>query len=268
MCAGALALAVAGACIIPDKDIAIIVDECGKEWVASTSGAVGYNGLENEVNIKTEEGNWVAKRYCATEEQDALLANPNSWLYDEVRDDIIAMCEARAIELTLGDPTCDQVVTISYVGNCPLSSGECLGDTGGDEADGGAETGGSELKLGDLDLTQEVSIVRSTCVVSAMLIETIIADPVGVSNDGTTATQVFDVTGVAYGFEVNGVTSTNLGGVLGFQNGDVVTKVSGQATHTYSDLFDVTAILLSANSASVEVDRGGGTVTLYYERGS
>lgn len=131
LCAGLFGLVIAAACIIPDKDIVIIINDCGKEWVASTPGAVGYDGLEDPQDIKTTENEWVAKRYCLTAEQDALLADSNSWFYDEVRDDIIAACEARATELVLGDPTCAQVATIAYVGTCPSSLDDCLGETEG-----------------------------------------------------------------------------------------------------------------------------------------
>ncbi len=37
---GFFAAAIA-ACIIPDRDIIVIVDSCGEEWVASTAGAKG-----------------------------------------------------------------------------------------------------------------------------------------------------------------------------------------------------------------------------------
>ena len=142
-------------------------------------------------------------------------------------DHIVFLCEGRAEELGLADPTCADEATIAYVDTCPNSGGAV---TGGEETgDGGAETGGEDPpKLDELDLTQEVELESGTYV---------------------------------------GVTSTNLGGVLGFQNGDIVTEVSGQTTATYQDLIDAVAILLSANSATVELTRGTSTTTLYDQRG-
>lgn len=268
-CLGALALGVAAACIIPDKGIVIIVEDCGHEWTASTPGAQGTNGLGGLNYIKTESNQWIAKRYCVNPEKDALLADSNSWFYHEVLDDIIATCESRATALLLGNPNCDQVATIAYVGECPITAEACWPGTD-DDADGGAETGGetSGADFGALDLTQEVSVVQGQYVISQLLIDTALADPIGVSNDGTTASQVLDPTGSPYGFEISGVTSTNLGGVLGLQNGDIITEVSNQPTATYDDLLELASILLSANTATVELDRGSTSVTLVYQRGS
>ena len=54
----------AAACIIPDKDIVVIIDDCGEEWVASTPGAIGYNGLGVEKYIQTNDEHWIVKTYC------------------------------------------------------------------------------------------------------------------------------------------------------------------------------------------------------------
>jgi S1-C subfamily serine protease len=113
-----------------------------------------------------------------------------------------------------------------------------------------------------------VILVRGHYVISQLLIDTVLADPVGVGNDGTTAAQVRDTTGNPYGFEISGATSTNLGGVLGLQNGDIITAVSNQPTETYDDLLDVAAMLLSARTATVELTRGTASVTLIYQRGT
>ena len=111
-------------------------------------------------------------------------------------------------------------------------------------------------------------VVGGEYVVSDLLIATAISDPVGLANDGTTAKQVVDARGAPYGFEIAGVISTNIGGVLGLQNGDVVTDVGGQPTATYQDLLDTAAILLEASRVSVEVTRGDSVMTLTYRRGS
>ena len=58
----------------------------------------------------------------------------------------------------------------------------------------------------------------------------------------------------------------NLGGALGFRDGDVVTAVAGQATATYDDLLQVAVMLLAAEQAKVSVEREGSSITLRYRR--
>jgi hypothetical protein len=255
----------AAACIIPGKDIVVIVDNCGEEWLASTPNASGYNGLGEEKDIQTVDEHWVARTYCLTPAQGDQLEDWDSTLYADVLTGIIAECKARAVELGLGGNNCYDVATIVYVGTC-TNSGGCE-DEGAGEETAATETGDNP-NFGDLDLTQEVTLVRDHYVISQLLIDTVLADPVGVGNDGTTAAQVRDTTGNPYGFEISGTTSTNLGGVLGLQNGDVITAVSNQPTKTYDDLLDVAAILLSARTATVELTRGTASVTLIYQRGT
>jgi hypothetical protein len=211
VCAGGLASVLAAACIIPDKGIVVIVDNCGEEWLASTPNASGYNGVGEEELIQTDDEHWVARTYCVTPAQGDQLEDWDSALYAETLNDIISKCEARAYDLGLGGDNCYDVATIVYVGTC-TNTGGC-DDAGGEET---AETQtGPDPNFGDLDLTEEVTLVRGQYVISQLLIDTALADPVGVGNDGTTATQVRDKTGNPYGFKIHGVTSTNLGGVLG-----------------------------------------------------
>ena len=192
VCAGAVAVAAVVACIIPDKDIQVIIDDCGEEWAASTAGAQGRNGIGEWDPIKTEDDDWIARQYCLTPAQGAELTDTNSALYIEMWDYIVFLCEERATELGLADPTCADEATIAYVDTCP-NSGDCGGDETGD---GGAETGGEDPpKLDGLDLTQEVELENGTYIVSASLIEAALDDPVGLMEDGTTAEQVLDATG-------------------------------------------------------------------------
>jgi hypothetical protein len=255
----------ASACIIPDKDIVVIVDNCGEEWLASTPNASGYNGLDEEKDIQTVDEHWVATTYCLTPAQGDQLEDWDSILYAETLNDIILKCKARAYDMGLGNDNCYDVATIVYVGTC-TNSGGC-NDEGAGEETAATETG-EHPNFGDLDLTEEVTLVRGQYVISQWLIDTALADPVGVGNDGTTVTQVRDMTGNPYGFKIYGVTSTNLGGVLGLQNGDIITEVSNQPTATYDDLLDVAAIVLSASTATVELTRGTVSVTLTYRRGT
>jgi hypothetical protein len=264
---GVLSFAVA-ACIFPDKDIQVIVtDKCGERWVASTVGAKGTNGIGQWVDIKTDDDEWLSTSFCVTKATGLLLQDIGSNYYGDTLFAAIAKCEDRAYEMGLGNNTCSSVATVSYVETCaPTARCEESTETG-EGGDSGGETG-EHPDFGSLDLTGEVALMRGIYVVSQLLIDTAIADPLGVSNDGTTATQLLDSTGTPYGFEIDGVTSTNLGGVLGLQNGDVVTEVSGYPTATYDDLLDVAGFLLSTNSATLELQRGTSIVVLTYSRGS
>jgi hypothetical protein len=208
------------------------------------------------------------QNHTVNEDKNSLLSDVNSWFYQDVIDDIIAECESRATQLLLGSPNCAAVASISFAGDCPITADECWGTGGGDEYDGGAETGGFYLELDDLILADEITVVRGERVISQLLIDTVLADPIGVSNNGVRAMQLLGATGAPYGFEISGVTGANLGGVLGFQNGDVVISVSGQPTTTYEDLFAAMSIVLSANTASVVLMRGGRQVSLLYRRGT
>lgn len=125
-CFGGFIAAAAVACIIPDKDIVVIVDDCGEEWVASTPGAEGQNGLDQWVEIKTDgdEPKWISESYCLTPAQGSELADSNSELYGDVLDHIILTCKLRAVEMGLNDDTCEGEAAISYAGTC-YNSGGC-----------------------------------------------------------------------------------------------------------------------------------------------
>ncbi len=269
-----------GGCIIPDKGIVVFVpDPCGEQWAAQAVGAIGYNGLEDEADIKDADNHWLSKKYCFTPAQAEQLTDPQSELYQSMLNDIIEICHERAIELTLGDDNCAEVADVVFLGGCspaegcPSEGDDEVGteDTETDETDTeetGTDDGPGVGDFSALDLTDEVDYVAGEYVVSQLLIDTALADPVGLSNDGTIAKQVFDSTAAPYGFEIDGVGVDNLGDVLGLQNGDIVTEINGMPTRTYDELVLVTLRLLSANTATVLVERGSSSVTLVYRRGT
>ena len=95
LCAIGLAAATATACLIPDKDIVIIVtDPCGEEWAAQTVGAKGYNGVGLSMDIKTEDEKWITKSYCLNAAQAEQMADPTSDLAADVLFDIVHICQA------------------------------------------------------------------------------------------------------------------------------------------------------------------------------
>src|SRR5262245_57797784 len=138
VCAAGFTSAMAVACIIPDKGIVVIDTDCGEEWVVSTAGAIGYNGLEVPEDILTDDEHWIKRTYCVTPSKGDQLADPNSAARAEVLNDIILKCEQRAVQLGLVNTTCTQVATIAYVGTCPSMG--CNEEDGEETAE--AETGG------------------------------------------------------------------------------------------------------------------------------
>lgn len=57
----------------------------------------------------------------------------DSWVYQELHDDIVTTCKARAAELQLGNQNCPQSVTIAASGPCPGKQQWCEDD--GDSSD-------------------------------------------------------------------------------------------------------------------------------------
>ncbi len=268
---GLFILATLSSCIIPDTDIQVVIaDPCGEEWVAQTTGAYGYNGLGQKKDIINPADEWITKRYCVTPEQGLELSDSTTDLATDYIADIAALCQIRAIELEIGDNdgTCASTAQLTYTGECSPNDG--CGETNGDDEVGTTEstttTGSGVAEFESLDLSAEVNFENGEYMVSRNLIEAAMADLVGISNDGTLATLAEDSLGSPTGFRMSGITSVNLGGVLGLQNGDVITSVSGHSVTTYSDLSDVMTILVSADSTTLTLKRGSMTVTLYYAR--
>lgn len=263
-------------CIFPDYGI-VVGARCGEEWGAQTVGAYGYDAADSKVWIKTQSGDWVTWKVCLTEAAAVQMADVESELAAEFLFIAQDQCLQRAFELGLTDTdqTCTTTADIVYFGECLLDYCEAAETGGNDEVDDG-ETGGSEDteetegdlgSLSELDIDQEVALINGEYVISQLLIETALGDPIGIYDDGTRAKQVFDVTGNPYGFEISGVTTGNLGDALGFQNGDIITRVNGEPTQTLEDLMTVMEDLLEANTASVTVLRGSSVLTLNYRRG-
>lgn len=128
-------------CIIPDTAIEVYtVQQCGSQYRASTNDASGVNGNGALILIDSE-GEPITKTWCLSPAQAALMAFDDSWVYLELRDDIIATCKARAAELQLGNENCSESATISASGPCPGKHAWC--EDGEGEADSGEDEVGS-----------------------------------------------------------------------------------------------------------------------------
>ncbi len=137
----ALLMGLMAGCIIPDTAIEVYtVQACGSQYRASTNDASGVNGKGEQQLIEIDEQP-ITKTWCLSPAQAALMAFDDSWVYLELRDDIIATCKARAAELQLGNENCSESATISASGPCPGKHAWC--EDGEGEADSGEDEVGS-----------------------------------------------------------------------------------------------------------------------------
>ena len=121
---------VSTACLIPDRDIVVnSKDPCGEEWAAQTVGAYGYNGIGQTESIQTKSGDWLSLSYCVSASEGLELLDPNSPSSQQLIADIVSHCQARAIELTVGDndDTCVGTAQVVYLGECTPAGG-CVDD--------------------------------------------------------------------------------------------------------------------------------------------
>ncbi len=63
-----------------------------------------------------------------------LMQFPQSWIRQQILADIIAACEARALEMALGDDNCSEMASVANSGTCPGNYEWCEDEAGEDEA--------------------------------------------------------------------------------------------------------------------------------------
>lgn len=122
-------------CLIPDIDIVVeSSDPCGEHWLAQTLGAYGYNGIGEAYDIKSEDDRWVSQERCVSPSEGLLLLDEQSPAAQAALADIVSMCQARAIELELGDndDSCVATAKLFYVDECILAEA-CVDTETGDE---------------------------------------------------------------------------------------------------------------------------------------
>lgn len=269
-----LGAVVVGACIIPDREIQVVVkNPCGEEWAAQTVGAYGYADDGSRQPIKTDGGEWISEHYCLNHADGAEAADIYSDLAADMLSNVILTCQARSAALGLLDldDTCAATADVVYIGKCQHPKGGCedppaeTGDeTGGDT--GGTDTTGGFAEFGDLDLQAEIGFSRGEYLISEHLIATALADPIGLTQDGTALELIVDAVGDPQGFAITGVQRGNLGGLLGLQNGDLLIDIGGQPTLSFEQLLDATARALAQNHLTVLVVRDGSPISLRYRR--
>lgn len=112
-------------CILPDLGIVVYAKQgCGEQFLATTNFAWGYTG-SGELKTILIDDQPLLQKWCLTPEEAYLMSYEDSWIYIQVREDIIDACIDRAIELELGMVNCEQMATIAYSGQCPGESEWC-----------------------------------------------------------------------------------------------------------------------------------------------
>jgi hypothetical protein len=128
-----LALGLASACIIPDIDIEVYAtQQCGFQYRASSNDAWGVTGMGEKVAILIDDYP-ITKTWCLSPDEHALMSADQSWIYQQILDDIVQTCKARATELQLGDEHCADKATITSTGPCPGKHAWCEGGDGGED---------------------------------------------------------------------------------------------------------------------------------------
>lgn len=115
----------ASGCLIPDTEIQVYAtQECGHQFSASTNWASGVDGVDGLYYILIDDEP-IMKKWCLKPDEAELMQFPQSWIYQQVLDDIIATCEARALDMALGDDNCSEKASVTYSGTCPGKNEWC-----------------------------------------------------------------------------------------------------------------------------------------------
>ena len=260
---GVIGLVLVSGCLGPNPRL----KKCGETWAVTTAGATGEHLNSGErIAIRTHDDKPVTASRCLAPMHAAQIEDPNSLVYTALRADALLACQARADVLQLVDDDCeDHLSPPSYVSSCLVHKNEC---------DGGGETGG---ETGDAAPAAPNGFKRvkalvhcdgDTCTVDQALIDAVLdADAATFAADGTVLSPHRDSTGRQDGWELGGITRSNLGAALGFENGDVVTRVGDEPVDGWATVVRVANAALHANAVTLEFTRGGRRQERRFVRG-
>lgn len=173
-------------------------------------------------------------------------------------------CEQAALNFNGGDPFNDEETCTQWNYNCPpLNEIDPYGEDEvlDEDADAGAETDtGSPLTPLD-ELGLHVSCSKGTCEISEELYEFALAHPAQLDENGAMLVE-HSPKGKLYGFRFMTVPPDCLVDHLGFEVGDVVTKINTYALSSYANWPRILATLATATSATVTYERDSTEQTL------
>jgi hypothetical protein len=253
-----LATSAAGGCLGPNP----LLKECGQSWIVVAQDAQGEysNGSSEAIQ---ENGQWMSASACYNGVQSENVLDPASLEYMALRTAALAACQEKAVELGFVTDNCEESLTEpTELGTCLLHKAECSGP--GDTGETG-ETG--EPEVGFDNPTRFISCKGSKCVVQQAFIDQVLqASADTFAADGTTLAPHISATGIQDGWEFGGVTKGNLGGALGFENGDVVTEVGGEPFDSWNAILEAGNAALRARVVGIVFIRDNRVLTRSYSR--
>lgn len=253
--------AVLPSCLEPNPNLL----KCGDQWGAQVQGAK-YRSDANG-NWYTIAGTSVSSGCVAPTKLEA-FTDPDSATYLALQDQAVAACVVKAG--TSANTCAENVSDVYHEGKCLRGWCPDADFDGGDGGVGGAETGtetGGEDEMGFVDIDDGISCQADVCQVHDSVVSTVLdADFSTFMADGSFAFPAYDARGRQRGFEIGGVGAGNLGDLLGFENGDVVTQLDGVDVPTVDVLLNRANQLLDADEIAVTVQRAGRPRTLRFER--
>lgn len=279
---GVTALA-ASTCIVPDKDIQVIVD-CGSEWclMIPNSGAGKAWGDQppggGDIAVQDKSGsNFFAltRCVCMTPSEDAVLevgcpmapCDPEFIaLQAEITNVLYEACIGAAANNY--SPALGQNTAVVTAGNNCIEASAFWGapfQGSGDPCEVPIEECDSDYApIGDGPEPYYPLIpacpTSGTCTVPDEVLDAIDADPDLLMDSDTRLTQV------STGMRFSGIVTNSLAYRLGFRNNDIIERVNNLQFRTVAHFLSVFQNLRTAETATVRIKRGSSTINKVFQR--
>lgn len=238
---------------------------CGDVWSAQVTGATYKDETTGRwrpiPNIVTSTG-------CRPPGDVEIYTNSNEYEYQALRAVAYHQCleAAGTPENTCLESTSEVYHSAKCLQDANACGGGGPGADGGDEGETGGETSGGD-EMGFARLEDGIACSGHSCEIQADTVSMVLeASPQTFAADGTVAWPAFDGAGRMKGFEIAGCRSENLGGLLGFENGDVVTELDDEPVRSVSELLTYGNRALENDELMVTVERDGQEFELRFER--
>lgn len=244
------------------------LEDCGEKWVIEADDA-WYKVPKDDIYRRNCA--YIDKDYecvlprgelCLNRAQASnMLTDPNSLELATLQSKAIAHCKEVALAKNATWENCETGIGEPfYDGRCMLAADRCDGEGGvetGESTGGESETGDAAAPL----VLDGISCNRDTCTIPAATVEALLAaNDASLSADGTIVVPHAD------GLQLRGVQPGNLGAVLGFVDGDVVTEIDGAPIMGWDALVGAINRVLEAERVQLTVERDGRARTQMFVR--
>lgn len=270
-------------CIVPDKDIQVIVD-CGSEWCLTipNSGSGKAWGdqppLGNDIGVQDKDGSTyfsITRCVCMTPSEDAVLEAgcpmaPCDPEFTQLKAEVTNVTYEACVEAAANNyaPALGQDTNVVTSGNNCLEASQFWGapfQGTGDACEVPIQECDTEVApLGDggepYYSLMSACPTSGTCTVPDSVFDAIDADPDLLMDSNTRLTQV------STGMQFSGILTSSLAYRLGFRNSDIVQQVNGLAFRTTANFLSVFQDLRTSETALVQIKRGGSTITKSFQR--